>query len=257
MIYKIHFSFDKTPRAILYGNYLVKRYKKYSPKNCDIFVVLGGDGYMLKILKKFQKYNKPFYGINTGSFGFLMNKYKKKNLFYVISKSKIITISPLKMNAVNTQNKRKTVLAINDVSLFRQSRQAASLEVKINNKRIIKKLIGDGILVATPAGSTAYNMSVHGPILSLDSGKLAITPISPFRPRRWKGLVVSNRSNIIIKNLNKAKRPISVVADNYEFRNVKQISIATDKKTKFRLFYDKENSLSKKIKIEQNKRQTQ
>ena len=160
------------------------------------------------------------------------------------------------MTAVNTHNKRKTALAINDVSLFRQSRQAASLEIKINNKRIIKKLIGDGILVATPAGSTAYNMSVHGPILSLDSGKLAITPISPFRPRRWKGLVVPNRSNIVIKNLNINKRPISVVADNYEFRNVKQITITTDKRTKFRLLYDKENSLSKKIKIEQNKRQT-
>jgi len=255
MNYKFHFSYDKTNESISSAKVLIKKYKNYSPYRCNIFIVLGGDGYMLKTLKKFQKYKKPFYGMNTGSFGFLMNKYKNNNLSKVISHAKKIVINPLKMITTNNKNKKKSANAINDISLFRQSRETSSLEVKVMNKKIIKKLIGDGILVATPAGSTAYNLSVHGPILSLDSGKLAITPISPFRPRRWKGTIVSNNAKITIKNLNQKKRPVSVVADNYEVRNIKKIVISTDKRVKYNLLYDKNNSLIKKIKIEQLKKQ--
>ena len=153
--------------------------------------------------------------------------------------------------SVKTKNNIKKCIAINEVSILRQSRQAANLSIKNNSKNIIKKLVSDGVLVSTPAGSTAYNLSVHGPILSLDSKKLSISPISPFRPRRWKGKIVSDKSKITIKNLNPKKRPISAVADNFEVRNAKYISIKTNKKIKFNLLYDRNRSLQKKIKIEQ------
>ena len=147
-------------------------------------------------------------------------------------------------------------MAINEVSLFRESRQTASLRLQVGNKIIIKKLIGDGVLISTPAGSTAYNLSVHGPILSLNSGKLAITPISPFRPRRWKGKVISNKLTVKINNLNSRKRPIAVVADNIEVRNVKRLKTKTNKSIKIVLLYDRDRSLVKRIKIEQLRRNT-
>ena len=147
-------------------------------------------------------------------------------------------------------------MAINEVSILRQSRQAASLSIQIGSKKIIKKLISDGVLVSTPAGSTAYNLSVHGPILSLNSKKLSIAPISAFRPRRWKGKTVSEKSSIVIKNLNPIKRPISAVADNIEVRNAKSISIKTNNKIKFNLLYDNNRGLQKKIKIEQIRKET-
>ena len=168
----------------------------------------------------------------------------------------MITISPLEMSVKNKNNQIKKYLAINEVSILRQSRQAASLLIKQGSKQIIKKLISDGVLVSTPAGSTAYNLSVHGPILSLNSKKLSISPISPFRPRRWKGKIVSDRSKITIKNLNPIKRPISAVADNIEVRNAKNITIKTNQKIKFNLLYDTNRSLQKKIKIEQLRRET-
>ena len=168
----------------------------------------------------------------------------------------MITIYPLEMKIKNKQGLIKKGLAINEVSILRQSRQAASLSIKVGSKLIIKKLVSDGVLVSTPAGSTAYNLSVHGPILSLNSKKLSIAPISAFRPRRWKGKTVSEKSNIVIKNLNPAKRPISAVADNVEVRNAKSITIKTNNKIKFNLLYDKNRSLQKKIKIEQIRKET-
>ena len=210
---------------------------------------------MLEVLKKFYKYKKPFYGMNKGTFGFLMNKFKIKNIEKSVSKAKLVMISALEMKSISVKNVRKSSIAINEISLLRQSRQAASLEIKIKKKNLIKKLICDGVLVSTPAGSTAYNLSVHGPILSLNSKKLAVTPISPFRPRRWKGRVVSDTSLIKVKNLNVMKRPVSVVADNIEVRNIKSVAIKINNSIKFRLLYDKDNSLTKKIKIEQLKKQ--
>ena len=166
----------------------------------------------------------------------------------------MITISPLEMIVKNNKNKNKKNLAINEVSILRQSRQAASLSISIGSKKLIKKLVSDGVLVSTPAGSTAYNLSVHGPILSLNSKKLSISPISPFRPRRWKGKIVSDKSKINIKNLNSIKRPISAVADNIEIRNAKNIIVSTNKKIKFNLLYNSNRSLEKKIKLEQIKK---
>ena len=219
-------------------------------------IVVGGDGFMLHTLKKLYKYKKPFYGINSGNYGFLMNKFSNKNFLKNIKNLKRIEISPLQMNVLTKNNVVKKSIAINEVSILRQSRQASSVKI-INGKKILmKNLISDGILVCTPAGSTAYNLSVHGPILNLNSKKLAITPISPFRPRRWRGKIVSERSNIIIKNLNVTKRPISAVADNNEFRNAKSIKIKINKSIKFNLLYDKNNSLHKKIKIEQIRKET-
>ena len=168
----------------------------------------------------------------------------------------MISISPLEMIVRNNKNQTKKYIAINEVSILRQSRQAASLSIKYGSKQIIKRLISDGVLVSTPAGSTAYNLSVHGPILSLNSNKLTIVPISPFRPRRWKGKIVSDKSQITILNLNPTKRPISAVADNLEVRNAKKIIIKTNKKIKFNLLYDKSRSLQKKIKIEQLRKET-
>ena len=168
----------------------------------------------------------------------------------------MISIFPLEMKVTNKQGKIKKSIAINEISILRQSRQAANLSVYSGKQKIIKNLISDGILVSTPAGSTAYNMSVYGPILSLNSKKLSIAPISAFRPRRWKGKIVSDKSIININNLNPIKRPVSAVADNNEVRNAKKIVIKINKKIKFNLLYDPNRSLQKKIKLEQIKRET-
>lgn len=205
---------------------------------------------MLQTLKKNKSTRKYFYGINSGNYGFLMNKFSSKSLIKNISKSNIINISPLEMTVTNSSKIKKS-LAINEVSILRQSRQAANLSIKTNSKYIIKKLVSDGVLVSTPAGSTAYNLSVYGPILSLNSKKISIAPISAFRPRRWTGKIVSEKSKVVITNLNSEKRPVSAVADNIEFRNVKKVIVKVQNKIKFNLLYDKNSSLQKKIKLEQ------
>ncbi len=234
---------------------LLKKINKFKFKRSNIVIVIGGDGFMLKTLKKNKKINNLFYGINSGNYGFLMNKFNKKNILNDLNKSKMITISPFLMTVNNKNNDIKKSLAINEVSILRQSRQAAKIEVKINKKILIKRLISDGVLVTTPAGSTAYNLSVHGPILNLNSNKIAVTPISPFRPRRWKSRILSNKSKVIIKNLDISKRPISAVADNTEFRNAKSVIVKIDNKTKFNLLYNSNSTLEKKIKIEQSKKE--
>jgi len=252
---KYHFVFDKEKRNQKFTKVLLSKFKNFNPNLCNVIVVLGGDGFMLHTLKKFQKYNKPFYGINTGTYGFLMNKYNNQNLEKIISKAKLISISPLEMKVLTKYGKTFSAIAINEVSLLRQTRQTASLTIMNKNKILIKKLICDGVIVSTPAGSTAYNLSVSGPILSLNSRKLAVTPISPFRPRRWKGKIVSSSSVIKIKNLNIKKRSVSAVADNLEVRNIKNVIIKNNSKIKFKLLYDKNNSLIKKIKLEQYRKE--
>ena len=251
MIKKVNIISDKTKSSLKIKNFLEKKLNLTSIKKSNILLVLGGDGFMLQTLKKFYRYKKPFYGINTGNYGFLMNKFSPKNSIKNLFNSNNITISPLEMTVKNNKGLTKKYIAINEVSILRQSRQAASLSIKNGAKFIIKKLISDGVLISTPAGSTAYNLSVYGPILSLNSKKLSIAPISAFRPRRWKGRVVNESSKIIINNLNFKKRPISAVADNSEVRNAKTIIIKTVNKIKFSLLYDKNRSLQKKIKIEQ------
>jgi NAD+ kinase len=253
---KVFLIFDKTKASLKIKSILIKNVKFTSLIKSNIIIVLGGDGFMLQTLKKLHKYKKPFYGINSGNYGFLMNKFSSENIIKNLNKANMISISPLEMTVKNNNNQIRKSLAINEVSILRQSRQAASLSIKHGSKQIIKKLVSDGVLVSTPAGSTAYNLSVHGPILSLNSKKLSIAPISPFRPRRWKGKIVNDKLNITITNLNPTKRPISAVADNLEVRNAKSILVKTNNKIKFNLLYDKNRSLQKKIKIEQLRRET-
>ena len=253
---KPYVIFDKNNLSIKIKNFLDKYLTKYTLSKSNLIIVIGGDGFMLWTLKKYNKYKKPFYGINSGNYGFLMNKFSKKNTIKNLSKARVVSISPLQMIVKNKSNLIKKFIAINEISILRQSRQAAALSILNGTKLIIKKLVSDGVLVSTPAGSTAYNLSVYGPILSLDSKKLSISPISAFRPRRWKGKIVSYRSKLKIINLNPKKRPISAVADNFEVRNAKYISIKTNRKIKFNLLYDSNRSLQKKIKIEQIRKET-
>jgi len=247
---------DTNIKSIRIKNFILKNIKKNKPLKKNLVIVIGGDGFMLKTIKQNKNSSKLFYGINSGDYGFLMNKFSSKNTIKNLSKAKMISISPLEMKVKNKSGVKRKSIAINEVSILRQSRQAASLSISSGKKTIIKRLISDGVLISTPAGSTAYNLSVHGPILSLNSKKLSISPISPFRPRRWKGKIISDKSVVIIKNLNPKKRPISAVADNLEFRNAKNITIKTNKKIKFNLLYDSNRSLQKKIKIEQLRRET-
>ena len=247
---------DKNLKSQKIKNSLVKILNKSEHPRSNIIIVIGGDGFMLKTLKKYKKSKKFFYGVNSGNYGFLMNKFLPKNLLKNLLNAKMISISPLEMIVKSKSKINKKFLAINEVSILRQSRQAAYLSISYGQNKIIKKLVSDGVLVSTPAGSTAYNLSVHGPILSLNSKKLSIAPISPFRPRRWGGKIVSDKSKITIKNLNPSKRPISAVADNIEVRNAKKITIKTNQKIKFNLLYDQNRSLQKKIKIEQLRGET-
>ena len=246
---------DTNSKSLKIKKQIIKIINKEKIKKSNIIIVIGGDGFMLKTLKKNKKSKKSFYGINSGNYGFLMNKFSSKSLIKNIIKAKTINISPLEM-LVTTNNKTRKSIAINEVSILRQSRQAANLSIKNNSKNIIKKLVSDGVLVSTPAGSTAYNLSVHGPILSLNSKKISIAPISAFRPRRWSGKIVSDKSKVVITNLNSKKRPISAVADNVEVRNAKKIIIKVQNRIKFSLLYDKNTSLQKKIKLEQLRKET-
>ena len=242
---------DKNKKSETIKLKVQKKIQNSQFKNKKMVIVIGGDGFMLQTLKRYYKYKKPFYGINSGDYGFLMNKFNEKKILKNLSKTDSIKISPLQMSVKNKFNKIKKSIAINEVSILRQSRQAASISIRNGSKYIIKKLRGDGLLVCTPAGSTAYNLSVHGPILNLNSNKLAISPVSPFRPRRWKGKIISNKSKLLIKNLNPKKRPISSVADNVEVRNAVEIRISENKNITFNLLYNKNKSIEKKIKIEQ------
>ena len=239
---------DKNLKSIKLKKKIAKILSK-NPIALNIVIVIGGDGFMLQTLKINKNSKKTFYGVNSGNYGFLMNRFSS-NLIKNISKAKNVIISPLEM-IVKTKKKIKKSLAINEVSILRQSRQAANLSIRNNSKYIIKKLVSDGVLVSTPAGSTAYNLSVYGPILNLNSKKVSIAPISAFRPRRWRGKILSDRSRVVITNLNPKKRPVSAVADNFEVRNANKIIITVQKKIKFKLLYDKGSSLQKKIKLEQ------
>ena len=242
---------DKNLKSLRIKQAILKKINPCTLAKSNLIIVIGGDGFMLETLKKYNKYKKPFYGINSGNYGFLMNKFSDKINFNNLNKARLVSISPLEMIVKTKKNNTKKSIAINEISVLRQSRQTASLRILNGKKQIIKHLISDGILISTPAGSTAYNLSVYGPILSLDSKQLSICPISAFRPRRWKGKIVSDKSKIIIKNLNHIKRPISAVADNIEVRNAKSIVVKTNYKIKFNLLFDKNRSLQKKIKIEQ------
>ena len=220
----------------------------------EAVVVLGGDGFMLQILHQMldDKRVIPAYGINLGTVGFLMNKQRSTSkILSRINKARSIAISPLRMEATTQDGKQHTFCAINEVSLLRETRQTAKMEVIVEDRVRIKELVCDGVLVATPAGSTAYNLSANGPILPLDSQLLALTPISAFRPRRWRGAILPDRSRITFRVLDADKRPVSAVADQKELRNIAQVSLQIAREAELTLLFDPGHSLDERIVAEQ------
>lgn len=221
-------------------------------KDIDLVIVLGGDGLMLHLLHKYENKNINIYGINCGTVGFLTNSSKEKDLIRVIENSQITVLHPLRMDVETIDNKKYSSIAINEVALLRQTNQAAKIKIKINNKeRLPSALIGDGILLSTPAGSTAYNMSLRGPIIPLGSKMLALTPISPFRPRNWHGAILPCSVEVKLDIVDPENRQVSATADFIEFRNVKTVTIREDKDISFNLLFDSNHSLEERIIREQ------
>ena len=230
---------------------LVGRYGKVSPEDADVIVALGGDGLMLQTLHGFINDKVPIYGMNRGSVGFLMNEYREDNLKERLEAADITRIHPLSMIAYDQNGKAHKGLAINEVSLFRERHQAAKLEIAIDGKVRMEELICDGVLIATPAGSTAYNLSAHGPILPINTPLLAVTPISPFRPRRWRGALVPNKAHITITVKEADKRPVSAVADHFETRQVVKVEIEKARNVELFMMFDPDHSLEERVLAEQ------
>lgn len=217
-------------------------------------VVLGGDGFMLQTLHEMLDRGKviPAYGLNRGTVGFMMNKYRNGgNVLNRVQKARPFKFSPLRMDAVTQDGEQHTFLAINEVSLLREMRQTAKIEVSVNGRVRINELVCDGVLLATPAGSTAYNLSANGPILPLDSKLLALTPISPFRPRRWNGAILPDHLPVKFRILEAAKRPVSAVADQTELRDIAEVMLTVERNTELTLLFDKGHSLDERIVAEQ------
>ena len=248
---KFHFISSNTSEAIKAKEEYIKSYNQTDPELADMIIPIGGDGILLKSLHDFNELNKPFFGINYGSIGFLMNSASNKDLKEVIKNSKSTDLKPLKMTAKDGDNKIYDSIAYNEVSLMRQSHQASKFQIKINETTRMKELICDGVLVSTSAGSTAYNLSAHGSILPLDSKLLALTPISAFRPRRWRGALLSEKNIIEITVINFKDRKVSVTADNIEFRNIKEVTIQSSQDKNCRILFDNNHSIEDKILNEQ------
>ena len=248
---KFHFISSNTSEAIKAKKEYIDKYNQTAPELADIIIPIGGDGILLKSLHDFNELDKPFFGINYGSVGFLMNSSSNKDLNTVVKNSKSTDLKPLKMTAVDEDNKIYDSIAYNEVSLMRQSHQASKFQIKINDTTRMNELICDGVLVSTSAGSTAYNLSAHGSILPLDSKLLALTPISAFRPRRWRGALLSEKNIIKVKVMNFKDRKVSVTADNIEFRNIKEVTIQSSKDKNCKILFDKDHSIEDKILNEQ------
>ena len=229
---------------------LEAKYAHVEPEEADVIVALGGDGFMLEALHRTMGRNVPIYGMNRGTVGFLLNGYNEEDLVARLSNAETVTLHPLEMLAITDSGTEQRAKAINEVSLLRQTRQAANLRVSIDGKERIDKMICDGTLVATPAGSTAYNLSAHGPILPIGSGVLALTP-SAFRPRRWRGAVLPRSAHITFEVLDHYKRPVSAVADATEVRNVVEVHVEEDEQTELTILFDAEHNLEERILQEQ------
>jgi NAD+ kinase len=221
------------------------------PEQADVIVALGGDGLMLQTLHDFMDQGKPIYGINRGSVGFLMNEYRELDLLDRIKKAERSIIHPLLMRATDQEGHICEARAINEVSIFRQSYQAAKLSLSVDGRVRMPELVADGVLVATPAGSTAYNLSANGPILPLNAPMLALTPISAFRPRRWRGALLPDKATITISVLEAQKRPVNAVADHFEFRSVVEIQVKMDRETELVMLHDPDHGLEERILREQ------
>jgi NAD+ kinase len=247
---KLHFVASDAPEAQAVLSKLRARYGDAGAEDSDVIVALGGDGFMLQTLHAFLNRGVPIYGLNLGSVGFLMNSFREDDLPKRIEAAEPTKIRPLLMRTVSPAGER-TALAFNEVSLLRQTHQAAKLRIVLDGKTRLDELVCDGILVSTPAGSTAYNLSAHGPILPIDSALLAMTPLSAFRPRRWRGALLPRHVQIQFDILEPAKRPVSAVADNTEIRDVSRVDVAEDRDTTVTMLFDAGHSLDERILDEQ------
>ena len=230
---------------------LKSKYDHVPPEDADVIVALGGDGHMLETLHAWLDRDVPIYGMNRGTVGFLMNEYRAANLVNRIASAKTVELRPLEMTVQDVHGKKSTSVAINEISLLRETRQAAKLRIKIDGKVRMSELICDGVLIATPAGSTAYNLSAHGPIVPLAANLLALTPISAFRPRRWRGALLPSSVSISIEVMEPRKRPVSAVGDYTEVRDVKRVTIRASNDKSFSLLFDPDHSLEDRILNEQ------
>lgn len=245
------FVTSDTEEAQNAGARLRARYGETTPERADIVVALGGDGLMLATLHRLMGTGKPIYGMNRGSVGFLMNEYAEDQLSERLAAAERSIVHPLLMQVTDTSGSHHSAHAINEVSLFRQSYQAAKLKISIDSRPRLEELVADGILVSTPAGSTAYNLSANGPILPLNAPMLALTPISPFRPRRWRGAILPDSAEIVLEALETEKRPVNAVADHVEFRSVQRVSVSIDRSVNLVMLHDPGHSLDERILREQ------
>jgi len=246
----LHFVASTAPEARDALATLRARYKDAGPKAATIIVALGGDGFMLQTVHDFLGQGKPIYGMNLGSVGFLMNEYREAGLEARLAAAEPAQVHPLRMKAI-AGGKTVEALAFNEVSLLRQTRQVAKIRISVDDRIRIKELSCDGVLISTPAGSTAYNLSAHGPILPIDAALLALTPISAFRPRRWRGALLPHRARTRFEILEPEKRPVSAVADDLEVRNVTSVDIAEDRSVSVTMLFDAGHSLDERILAEQ------
>ena len=224
------------------------------PEDADVIIALGGDGYMLQVLHRMldrRKPGVPVFGMNLGTVGFLMNEWRDAGIEERLIRAKPFQVTPLIATVTGIDGRQHQLSAINEVSLLRETRQTAKLEVAVNERIVMPELACDGILVATPAGSTAYNLSAQGPILPLGSNLLALTPISPFRPRRWRGAILTDKARITMRVIDPAKRPVSAVADQHEVREISELSIGMDRSRELTLLFDPEHALDDRITMEQ------
>ena len=248
---KFHFIASENPEAKEALKVLIKRYDQAKLELSDVIIAIGGDGMLLKALRNSIEKNKPVFGLNKGNVGFLMNELSFNNLENRIQTARKVKMHPLFMSAHKMNGNIFTELAVNEVSILRQTHQAAHLKITVDKKERLNELVCDGILVSTPIGSTAYNLSARGPIIPLNANILALTPISSFRPRRWRGALLPQRVKIRIEVLNFDTRPVSATADNVEARDIKYIEISTDKTKKLTILHDSDHSLDERIMKEQ------
>jgi NAD+ kinase len=248
---RIAFVASTTPSAQKALRRLTSRYGEAPPESADVVVALGGDGLMLATLQRFMNSGKPIYGMHRGTVGFLMNEFSEQKLGERLAAAHVTVIHPLLMRARDADGRVHRYHAINEVSLFRQSYQAARLRILIDGKERLAELIADGILLATPAGSTAYNLSVQGPIIPVGAPLLALTPISPFRPRRWRGALLPDRADVTVEVREPGKRPVAAVADHNEVRSVRSVEISMDHSIAMHMLFDPGHSLDERILREQ------
>ncbi len=250
-ISRLAFVASDRPEAMEARENLTRRYGDLSLDEAQVIVALGGDGFMLETLHRTLSQPRPIYGMNRGSVGFLMNDYLEDGLLERINTAERAVIHPLSMIAIDSQRRNHRALAINEVSLLRQTRQTAKLSLSVDGTVRMEELVCDGVLVATPAGSTAYNFSAHGPIIPLTAQVLALTPISAFRPRRWRGALLPHTARVTVEILEADKRPVSAVADNYEVRDVREVHISENRDVNLTMLFDAGRSLEERVLAEQ------